>query len=645
MRNKKTIGLLLGLFLVAIMIIAVPVTVFANSDSEPGTVNLQSPKDDALTTPEALASPTALQPVVTETGHISLSLDALGIKDNVTGTIQVDKPAGATVRSAYMTAADVWGSSGKNLPDGAIKLNGVGVKWARHVKLSAPSGGPYHAWADVTSIVKPVVDAAPTGIVNLNVIETMYLDGSILAVIFDDPNQKDTNTVVLLFGAQNTAGDTFNILLAKPIDKTNPNLGMDFSLGISYSYQKNGGGQYSIVDVNGKRLTTSAGGEDDGYSENGGLITVGGIGDSNTNPVNPNATPLNPRTDDELYTILDFVYNGDTNIKIDTKNPSNDDSIFVAGLFIKSAIAVIGEGIVLEPPEATNEVGVEHTVTATVQNNNGNPVVGRDVTFKIVSGPHEGLQKAVPTDKNGKVSFTYTGKSVGTDVIIASFVNLAGETITSNRVIKKWITPQPETVVEAGKKCGPPGAEIKVPITIQNANGMAGAQFDLSYDPKVAVATAVEKGDLVKDFILTPNLNEAANGLVRIALAGTNGVQGDGTLVVVTFKLTGKMGDKTPLKILNLELNDEKGNPIKAAVKDGEVGICLTCGDVNGDEKVSAADATLTLRAAVGLQKLTYEQICAANVNCDQKITAADVTLILRKAVGLVKEINCCCII
>jgi len=203
---------------------------------------------------------------------------------------------------------------------------------------------------------------------------------------------------------------------------------------------------------------------------------------------------------------------------------------------------------------------------------------------------------------------------------------------------------QISTVVEAGKKCGPPGAEIKVPITIQNANGMAGAQFDLSYNPNVAVATAVEIGHLVKDFMLAANLSEADKGNVRIGLVGTNGVTGNGTLVVVTFKIKGKMGDKTPLKILNLELNDEKGEPIKAAVKDGEVGVCLMCGDVNGDEKVTAADATLTLRAAVGLQKLTYEQICAANVNCDKKITAADVTLILRKAVGLVKELECCCI-
>ena len=147
-----------------------------------------------------------------------------------------------------------------------------------------------NAWADVTSIVKPVVDAAAPGIVNLDVVETIYLDGSILAVIFDDPNQTVTNTAILLFGAQKITGDTFNIGLAEPLDKTDPNLVLDFSLGISFGYQGiNYGTQRSEVDVNGKRITSSAGGQDDGYDGNGGLITVGGIGDSNANPPDPYA--------------------------------------------------------------------------------------------------------------------------------------------------------------------------------------------------------------------------------------------------------------------------------------------------------------------------------------------------------------------
>ena len=150
-------------------------------------------------------------------------------------------------------------------------------------------------------------------------------------------------------------GDTFNVGLAEPLDKSDPNLVLDMSLGISFGYQ--GSGQYSVIDVNGTRMTTSAGGQDDGYSGNGGLITVGGIGDSNTNPSNPYAGPSNYRTDDELYNLLPFVNTGDTSIRVDTVNPSNDDNIFFAALFVKSATAIIGEGIVLGPAYATNEVG------------------------------------------------------------------------------------------------------------------------------------------------------------------------------------------------------------------------------------------------------------------------------------------------
>ena len=58
----------------------------------------------------------------------------------------------------------------------------------------------------------------------------------------------------------------------------------DMGLGISFSSQP---GQNSNVEVNGTRVTSSAGGQDDGGNENGALITVGGLDDSNDNPSNP----------------------------------------------------------------------------------------------------------------------------------------------------------------------------------------------------------------------------------------------------------------------------------------------------------------------------------------------------------------------
>ena len=62
-----------------------------------------------------------------------------------------------------------------------------------------------------------------------------------------------------------------------------------------------------------------------------------------------------------------------------------------------------------------------------------------------------------------------------------------------------------------------------------------------------------------------------------------------------------------------------------------------TIGDVDGDKAITAADARLALRAAVGLEqyKKGSTEYKACDVDFDGTITAADARLILRAAVGL----------
>jgi len=378
----------------------------------------------------------AISPIVLETGKISLSVDGLGTS-NATGAIQVNKPAGATVRSAYLAAAST-GASGRVLINGDVKLNGANVVFQSSVASNISSSNHF---ANVTTLVKSFIDAAPAGLINITVAEvnTSGIDGEILAVIFDDPNQTTTNTISLLFGAQLVAGDTFSITLAQPINEADPNLSLDMSLGISFGFQASGAQQFSIVNVNAQRLTTSAGGEDDGVAADGALQTVGGIGDTNANPTNPLATPTDPRSDDELYSLLQFVNTGDTAISVFTQNPSTDDNIFFAAFFLGSTNAVVGEGILLSPHTATNPLGTSHTVTAKVVNTNGQPIVNRNVKFEIVSGPNNGVTANTLTNATGEATFTYTGNIVGTDQIVASFVTSSGATISSNTVTKQWV--------------------------------------------------------------------------------------------------------------------------------------------------------------------------------------------------------------
>ena len=417
----------------AITLVAV-LAVVASADGDPGS------DTDGVGTHNDWVPLGSILPQVTETGFISASIDGLGT-NLPAGTITIIKPAGATVRSAYFAAAST-GFSLRKLNNTDVQIDGANVAW----DLETPSSiSSWNHWSNVTGMVKAKIDAAAAGPVSFRITEvsTFGIDGEILAVIFDDPNQTTSNTVILLWGAQDIAGDTFNIGLASPIDLSDANFALDMSLGISFGFQ--GSVQVSLVDVNGTRMTSSAGGQDDGVGAigNGALLTVGGVGDTNANPP-PFAGPGgNHRFDDELYNLLPFVANGDMSITVDTINPSNDDNIFFAALLVTSATAIVGEGILLAPAIATNDIGDTHTLTASVQDDNGDPVVGRDVKFVVVAGPHATTMGTVATNAGGVATFSYVGTTVGIDTIEASFVDSTGTTQTSNQVRKEWV---PRTV-------------------------------------------------------------------------------------------------------------------------------------------------------------------------------------------------------
>ena len=75
-----------------VMLLVVASLVFA----EPGTAPQNRLNANSFS---ALVSGNALSPMVTETGKLSLSIDGLGITGS-SGIVQVEKPAGATVKAA-----------------------------------------------------------------------------------------------------------------------------------------------------------------------------------------------------------------------------------------------------------------------------------------------------------------------------------------------------------------------------------------------------------------------------------------------------------------------------------------------------------------------------------------------------------------
>jgi hypothetical protein len=337
--------------------IATLVTFVALSDAETLFAETGTASGQGGGKPHDVAS---LVPIISENGQISISIDALGITGS-TGTIQVEKPANATVRSAHLFAAST-GFSNATLADGSITLDGVPVNWDDQVPNGILSNNYY---ADVTGIVKTRIDSSAPGRIDINVAEnaSSSTEGEILAVIFDDPSQQTQNTLLIFFGAQNTERDIFAFGLNEPIDPSDPSAFFEFSLGISFGSQPAAVAQYSEVYINGQLLSSSAGGQDDGFQSNGALITVGGLDDVITNPADPFNTGTTARYDDELYDLKSFLSGQANFIQVETTNPSRDDNVFFAAAFI--SVQAAGGKFEVGFPDTTR-IGVEAPVSVSV---------------------------------------------------------------------------------------------------------------------------------------------------------------------------------------------------------------------------------------------------------------------------------------
>lgn len=300
-------------------------------------------------------------------GKGGVSADGLG-QSAAGGTIQADVPSGSTVMHAWLYAS-YFVRGAVPAPDLTLNFDGTNVTLTR---LQTLGDFLTSARADVTQQVARKVGAGggqSSFTVNS---DPASLDGVALIVVYSNP-KLPTQTIAVLDGAASTGGDTATFTFAKPLDPTVASFRAGLSLASGHSFQGEAGhlcgtqaAQSSIVDVNGKRLTSCAGGFDDGLGANGALITVGGVGDGDDNPTNANQKPAdgtNPRvSDDELYNLKPILAKGDTQVAITTSNPSGDDLLFAAIISVAGEAEVTSGGA---PPP---------------------PVQGKTVNAAVVSG-------------------------------------------------------------------------------------------------------------------------------------------------------------------------------------------------------------------------------------------------------------------
>ncbi len=263
-------------------------------------------------------------------GNGGYSADGLG-QFTTGGTVQADVPAGSTVVQAYLYGT-YFSNTAPSEADRTIDFDGTNVIMQT---LPNSEAGPCcelsTARGDVASIVAAKVGSGG-GITNFAINnDPDSLDGVALVVIFSNATLPKT-TIAVLDGGSKQEGDQTTFNFAAAIDPTQPGFAATMALGSGFSYQNGlpghacGGEQFSTVTINSQLLTNCAGNFDDGDAGDGALITVGGVGDSLDNPTPPDA----PATDDELYDLKPFLKAGDTQLVIQTTNPSGDDNLFLA---------------------------------------------------------------------------------------------------------------------------------------------------------------------------------------------------------------------------------------------------------------------------------------------------------------------------
>lgn len=125
----------------------------------------------------------------------------------------------------------------------------------------------------------------------------------------------------------------------------------------------------------------------------------------------------------------------------------NDATGADARVIVGGVGVVLPGSITLDPPSAVNLVDTNHTVTATVRNDQGQLQQGRTVTFTVTSGPNQGDTGTGVTDAGGQTTFTWLGDGGGgTDTIQASFVDAGGTTRTATAT-KDWVVAPPISIL------------------------------------------------------------------------------------------------------------------------------------------------------------------------------------------------------
>ncbi len=99
---------------------------------------------------------------------------------------------------------------------------------------------------------------------------------------------------------------------------------------------------------------------------------------------------------------------------------------------------------------------------------------------------------------------------------------------------------EPVVLLTFGSATGEVGDEVDVPVLLSDCESVDSIQIDINYDPAALSVVSVTPGDLFPVEYCYANFAES--GVVRVACACALGLEGDGTLLTIRFKILSETG-------------------------------------------------------------------------------------------------------
>ncbi|MCS6861036.1 MAG: cohesin domain-containing protein, partial [Abditibacteriales bacterium] len=145
------------------------------------------------------------------------------------------------------------------------------------------------------------------------------------------------------------------------------------------------------------------------------------------------------------------------------------------------------------------------------------------------------------------------------------------------------------------------GAEVDVPINIDNAAGVAGGDFTIAYNP--AIAQVVRPGNPARTTPLTMGFSVSGSadnraGRVQVSLSGAAPItSGSGALLTVTFRLspTASPGQFSDLNLLVAVVRDRGGEPFASTPTNGRLTVATPTRQLSLPTLSAAAGGRVTV--------------------------------------------------